>query len=93
MSKSIPDHPNILKIDKCYIRKSPDYCTFTAYYEMSLADNTLEKLINENFFKNKIPETKKLALSCLNGLIHMSNHGVNHLDIKPQNILVWFGYN
>ena len=61
LSKKISSHPNILNIDKCYVRLDLDAETYTIYYEMPLAESSVEKLIEEEFFKGKIPELKILA--------------------------------
>ena len=61
MSKCVTKHKNILNIDRCYLVKNLAAKTFTIYYEMVLADNTVEALIKTDFFKNSIPKTKKLV--------------------------------
>jgi serine/threonine protein kinase len=77
LKKDCP-HPNIIQIDD--IKCNREYGSFL----MPLASKTLK-----SEFIESIEERKKIIYQIIRGLVHLHSRHIMHLDIKPENILLF----
>ena len=76
------DHPNIIRILDVFAENN------TAYYVMDYIEGkNLNDIVKE---KGALPEAEAVSYICQigKGLAYIHSHNINHLDIKPGNILV-----
>ena len=76
------DHPNIIRIHDVFTENN------TAYYVMDYIEGkNLNDIVKE---RGALPESEALGyiIPICEGLEYVHSHNINHLDIKPGNILV-----
>lgn len=80
--KALPKHRNILPLVRiAQFEQRP-------FFIMDYLPQNLAEAVSENHQKLHFEASKKLMIDVLNGLECLHLHGVLHLDIKPQNILI-----
>lgn len=87
-AKSLRNHPNILRYDT-YWQFGPYICFQMEY----IPGSSLERYLRENSLYDPVLGHEKdivwkFLFDLLNGLSHMHQKNIVHLDIKPSNILV-----
>ncbi|KAI8142602.1 kinase-like domain-containing protein [Fennellomyces sp. T-0311] len=86
ISKSVSDHPNVVKTLDLVLDEQDRWCTVMEY----CAGGDLFTLLNE---RPVMPEMEQACLfkQLLLGLQHLHSMGIAHRDVKPENLILTTG--
>lgn len=78
-------HPNIVPIMKVVV--SDDVSAGVIIMER-VPGHSLQKILDDDLMSNKVHQRVRYSMQISSALAYCHEHGILHLDVKPQNILV-----
>lgn len=84
---NVPYHPGIIRYYGSWTEPSTDmYDTEKLFIQLEAGSSTLKNLSLGDPLPDKV--LRSVAVQVLEGLEHLHGHGIAHMDIKPNNILI-----